>query len=44
MTRWGAPAGRTWLRILSGLIIALILIALLYTGAIGLINLPRIGV
>jgi hypothetical protein len=44
MAEWEAPAGSTWLRILSGLIIALILIALLYAGAIGLINLPRIGV
>jgi hypothetical protein len=33
-----------WLRILSGLIIALLLAALLYTSAIGLLNLQRIGV
>jgi hypothetical protein len=33
-----------WLRILSGLIIALIVVALLYAGVIALMNLPRIGV
>lgn len=39
-----ASAGSTWLHILSMVIIALIVAALLYAGAIGLINLPRIGV
>ncbi|HSJ53491.1 MAG TPA: hypothetical protein VLC52_07050 [Anaerolineae bacterium] len=39
-----ALAESTWLRILSGVIIALIVVALLYAGVIGLINLPRIGV
>jgi hypothetical protein len=39
-----ASAGSTWLHILSMVIIALIVVALLYAGAIGLINLPRIGV
>jgi hypothetical protein len=44
MAELGASAEGTWLRILSGVIIALIVVALLYAGAIGLINLPRIGV
>jgi hypothetical protein len=39
-----ASAGSTWLHILSMVIIALIVVALLYAGAIGLMNLPRIGV
>jgi hypothetical protein len=39
-----ASAESIWLRILSGVIIALIVVALLYAGTIGLINLPRIGV
>jgi hypothetical protein len=39
-----APVRNIWLRILSGFIIGLILAALLYAGAIGLINLQRIGV
>ena len=39
-----ASAGSTWLHILSVVIIALIVAALLYAGAIGLMNLPRIGV
>jgi hypothetical protein len=39
-----ASAGSTWLHILSMVIIALIVAALLYAGAIGLMNLPRIGV
>ena len=39
-----ASAGSTWLRILSGVIIALIVGALLYAGAIGLMNIQRIGV
>jgi hypothetical protein len=39
-----AQAESTWLRILSGVIIALIVAALLYAGAIGLINLQRIRV
>ena len=37
-------AGSTWLHILSMVIIALMVAALLYAGAIGLMNLPRIGV
>jgi hypothetical protein len=37
-------AASTWLRILSGVIIALIVAALLYTGVISLMNLQRIGV
>jgi hypothetical protein len=44
MDAQGPSAGSTWLRLLSGLIIALILIALLYAGAIGLMNIQRIGV
>jgi hypothetical protein len=39
-----ASAGSTWLRILGGVIIALIVVAFLYAGAIGLMNLQRIGV
>ena len=37
-------AGSTWLHILSMAIIALMVLALLYAGVIGLMNLPRIGV
>jgi uncharacterized RDD family membrane protein YckC len=33
-----------WVRLLSGLIIVLILVALLYAGAIGLLNFWRITV
>ncbi len=44
MAEQETSAGGTWLRILSGVIIALILATLLYAGAIGLINLQRIGV
>jgi hypothetical protein len=44
MAKPEVSAESTWLRILSGVIIALIVVALLYAGAIGLINLPRIGV
>jgi hypothetical protein len=44
MAEQEASARSTWLRILSGLIIVLIVVALLYASAIGLINLPRIGV
>jgi hypothetical protein len=44
MNEQAAPAGSTWLRVLSGLIMALILVALLYAGAIGLLNMQRIGV
>ena len=44
MAEQEASASSTWLRILSGLIITLIVVALLYASAIGLINLPRIGV
>jgi hypothetical protein len=39
-----APQSSTWLQVLSGLIIALILAALIYAGIIGLINFRRIGV
>jgi hypothetical protein len=39
-----ASAGSTWLHILSMVIIALIVAALLYAGAIGLMNIQRIGV
>jgi hypothetical protein len=38
------PAAGTWVRILSGMIIALMIGALLYTILIGLLNLQRIGV
>ena len=38
------PAADTWVRILGGVIIALIIVALIYTGVIGLLNLQRIGV
>jgi hypothetical protein len=44
MEEQGDSAGSTWLRLLSGLIIVFILVALLYAGAIGLINVHRIGV
>jgi hypothetical protein len=44
MAKREALVGRTWLRILSGLTIALILAAVLYAGAIGLVNFWRIGV
>ena len=44
MTEPQAPKVAIWLRVLSGLIIALMLAALLYAGVIGLINFPRIGV
>jgi hypothetical protein len=44
MAEHEASAGSTWLHILSMVIIALIVAALLYAGAIGLMNLPRIGV
>jgi hypothetical protein len=44
MAEQEASAGSTWLRILSGVIIALIIVALLYAGAIGLMNMQRIGV
>jgi hypothetical protein len=36
--------GTTWLRVLSSLIIALILVSLLYAGIISVINFQRIGV
>jgi len=39
-----ASAGSTWLHILSMVIIALIVAALLYAGAIGLMNIQRIRV
>ena len=38
------PAAGTWVRILSGMIIALMIGALLYATLIGLLNLQRIGV
>jgi hypothetical protein len=38
------PRADTWVRLLGGVIIALIVVALLYTGIIGLANLSRIGV
>jgi hypothetical protein len=44
MDERATPEGSPWLRILSGLIIALILASLLYASVIGLINYPRIGV
>lgn len=44
MTEPQAPKIASWLHILSGLIIALMLAALLYASIIGLINFPRIGV
>jgi hypothetical protein len=44
MAEQEASARSTWLRILSGLIITLIVVALLYASVISLINLPRIGV
>ena len=37
-------AAETWVRLLGGAIIALIVVALVYTGVIGLLNLSRIGV
>jgi nitric oxide reductase large subunit len=36
--------GGVWLRILSGLIIVLVAVALLYAVVIGLVNFQRIGV
>jgi hypothetical protein len=44
MAKREAVAGGTWLRILSGLIIVFILVALLYAGTIGLLNFWRITV
>jgi hypothetical protein len=44
MTEPAPPKAAIWLQLLSGLIIALMLAALIYTGVIGLINLARIGV
>ncbi len=44
MAEQETPAAGTWVRILSGVIIAFIVAALLYTGVIGLLNLQRIGV
>jgi hypothetical protein len=38
------PTANTWVRLLGGVIIALILATLVYTGVIGLLNLQRIGV
>ena len=44
MVERATPEGGTWLRILSSLIIALILVSLLYASIIGVINFQRIGV
>ena len=44
MVERAAPQGSNWLRLLSGLIIALILVSLLYASIIGVINYQRIGV
>jgi hypothetical protein len=44
MTEQEALPGKAWVRVLSGLIIALILVSLLYASVIGLINFQRIGV
>jgi hypothetical protein len=44
MAEHEASAGSTWLHILTMVIIALIVAALLYAGAIGLMNIQRIGV
>ena len=38
------PAAGAWVRLLGGVIIALIVVALVYTGVISLLNLSRIGV
>ena len=38
------PAAETWVRLLGGLIIALMVVTIIYTGVIGLLNLSRIGV
>lgn len=38
------PAAETWVRLLGGLMIALMVVAIIYTGVIGLLNLSRIGV
>jgi hypothetical protein len=38
------PVAETWVRLLGGLIIALMVVAIIYTGVIGLLNLSRIGV
>jgi hypothetical protein len=38
------PAAETWVRLLGRLIIALMVVAIIYTGVIGLLNLSRIGV
>ena len=44
MVERATPEGSAWLRLLSGLIIALILVSLLYASIIGVINFQRIGV
>jgi len=44
MAKREAVAGGSWVRLLSGLIIVLILVALIYAGAIGLLNFWRITV
>jgi hypothetical protein len=38
------PGADIWVRLLGGAIIALIVVALVYTGVISLLNLSRIGV
>jgi hypothetical protein len=44
MTEVESPRGYSWLRLLSGLIIAVMTAALLYTVIISLLNFQRIGV
>jgi hypothetical protein len=44
VTEQQMPVAGTWVRILSGAIIAFVIGALLYTTLIGLLNLQRIGV
>jgi hypothetical protein len=44
MVERATPEGGAWLRLLSSLIIALILVSLLYASIIGVINFQRIGV
>lgn len=44
MTEQEKSAANTWVRLLGGVMIALIVIAIVYTGVIGLLNLSRIGV
>jgi hypothetical protein len=44
VTEQRSSAEGTWVRLLSGVIIALIVAVVLYAGVIGLLNLQRIGV